>query len=54
MWWHRFARVDEWLLCSVRSVSSQGGRGLTTGEFYTRDGKLVASVAQEAMVRVKN
>lgn len=53
MWWHRFARVDEWLLCSVRSVSSQGGRGLTTGEFYTRDGKLVASVAQEAMVRLK-
>lgn len=54
VWWHRFARVDEWLLCVVRSPSSQGGRGLTTGEFYTRDGKLIATVAQEAMVRIKN
>lgn len=53
MWWHRFARVDEWLLYVLDSPSAQGGRGLTTGRFYARNGDLVASVAQEGMVRLK-
>lgn len=52
MWWHRDARVDEWLLYVQESPSAQGGRGLSIGRIYTRAGVLVASVAQEGMVRV--
>jgi len=52
MWWHRPARVDEWLLYVQESPSARGGRGLATGRIYTRDGVLVASVAQEIMIRV--
>ncbi|MFS0867340.1 acyl-CoA thioesterase [Microbacterium sp. 179-B 1A2 NHS] len=52
MWWHRPARVDEWLLYVQESPSARGGRGLATGRIFTRDGVLVASVAQEIMVRV--
>jgi len=51
MWWHRPARVDEWLLYSQESPSAGGGRGLSTGRIFTRDGALVATVAQEIMVR---
>ncbi len=52
MWWHRPARVDEWLLYVQESPTAQGGRGLSLGRIYTRDGILVASVAQEGMVRL--
>ncbi|WP_295854992.1 acyl-CoA thioesterase II [uncultured Microbacterium sp.] len=52
MWWHRPGRVDEWLLYAQESPNARGGRGLATGRIYTRDGALVASVAQEVMVRV--
>jgi acyl-CoA thioesterase-2 len=52
MWFHREARVDEWLLYVQESPSAQGGRGLALGRIYSRDGKLVATVAQEGMVRV--
>ncbi|WP_207457230.1 acyl-CoA thioesterase [Herbiconiux sp. SYSU D00978] len=52
MWWHRFARVDEWLLYVQESPNAIGGRGLTTGRIFDREGRLVASVAQEGMVRV--
>jgi acyl-CoA thioesterase-2 len=52
MWWHRPARVDDWLLYVQESPNSRGGRGLATGRVYTRDGGLVASVAQEIMVRI--
>ncbi|MEF3403971.1 acyl-CoA thioesterase [Agromyces sp. CCNWLW203] len=52
MWWHRDARVDEWLLYTQDSPSASGGRGLSLGRIYTRDGLLIASVAQEGMVRV--
>ena len=52
MWWHRDARVDEWLLLAMESPSASGGRGLSLGRIYTREGMLVASVAQEGMVRV--
>jgi acyl-CoA thioesterase II len=54
MWWHRFARVDDWLCYVQESPNAIGGRGLSTGRIYTRDGVLVASVAQEGMVRVPN
>jgi acyl-CoA thioesterase II len=52
MWWHRDARVDEWLLYVQESPSASGGRGLSLGRIYTREGVLVASVAQEGMIRV--
>lgn len=52
MWWHRAARVDEWLLYVQESPNAVGGRGLSLGRIYDRAGTLVASVAQEGMVRV--
>lgn len=52
MWWHRPARVDEWLLYVQESPNARGGRGLATGRIYTRGGELIASVAQEIMFRV--
>ncbi|WP_374946668.1 acyl-CoA thioesterase [Agreia sp.] len=52
MWWHRFGRVDEWMLYVQESPSGHGGRGLSLGRIYSRDGLLLASVAQEGMVRV--
>ncbi|MFT4305789.1 MAG: acyl-CoA thioesterase II [Microbacterium sp.] len=51
MWWHRPARVDEWLLYVQSSPAARGGRGLATGRIYSREGVLAASVAQEIMVR---
>ncbi len=53
MWWHRFGRADEWLLYVQESPSARGGRGLATGRIYARTGELLASVAQEVMVRVR-
>ncbi len=52
MWWHRFGRVDEWMLYAQESPNAIGGRGLSLGRIYSRDGTLLASVAQEGMVRV--
>jgi acyl-CoA thioesterase-2 len=51
MWFHRFGRVDEWLLYVQESPTATGGRGLAQGRIYSRDGVLLASVAQEGMVR---
>jgi acyl-CoA thioesterase-2 len=53
MWFHRPVRVDEWLLYSCDSPSASGGRGLARGSIYDRDGRLVASTAQEGMMRLK-
>jgi len=52
LWFHRPFRADEWLLYSIDSPSAQGGRGLARGMIYDRDGRLVASTAQEGMIRV--
>jgi len=52
MWFHRFGRVDEWMLYVQESPNATGGRGLSLGRIYSRDGVLLASVAQEGMVRV--
>lgn len=52
MWFHRFGRVDEWMLYAQESPNAIGGRGLALGRIYSRDGALLASVAQEGMVRV--
>ncbi|UYQ76191.1 acyl-CoA thioesterase II [Glutamicibacter sp. JL.03c] len=52
MWWHRDFRVDEWLLYVLHSPSASSARGLGTGQFFNRDGQLVATVAQEGMIRL--
>ncbi|MFF0387455.1 acyl-CoA thioesterase [Kitasatospora sp. NPDC004615] len=51
MWFHRPFRADEWLLFAQRSPSAADGRGLAMGEFYDRDGALVASAVQETLLR---
>ncbi|WGW10453.1 acyl-CoA thioesterase II [Saxibacter everestensis] len=52
MWWHRPVDVGQWLAYVQTSPSAGGGRGLSTGRIFTTDGTLVATVAQEGMVRV--
>lgn len=52
MWFHRPAKVDQWLLYVQDSPSAQGGRGLSFGKIFSQSGELVASVAQEGMLRV--
>ena len=51
VWFHRPARADDWLLYEIDSPSAQRSRGLVTGRLFTRDGLLVASAAQEGMLR---
>jgi acyl-CoA thioesterase-2 len=51
MWFHQDVRVDEWLLHVVDSPKAHGGRGLVRGRVFTRDGRLVASTAQEGLIR---
>ena len=52
LWFHRDVRVDNWLLYSFDSPNASGARGFARGQFFTRDGILVASAAQEGLVRV--
>jgi acyl-CoA thioesterase-2 len=54
IWFHRSFRADEWLLYAQDSPSSSGARGLTRGLIYTRDGHLIASVAQEGLIRQRS
>jgi acyl-CoA thioesterase-2 len=51
MWFHRPIRFDDWLLYSQDSPSASGARGMTRGAIYNRAGELVASVAQEGLIR---
>lgn len=51
MWFHRPFRADEWLLYAQDSPSASGARGFNRGAIYTREGLLVASVAQEGLIR---
>jgi len=51
MWFHRDFRFDDWLLYEVDSPSASGGRGFVTGKFFDRQGRLVASAAQEGVMR---
>ena len=53
MWFHRPMRVDEWLLYAVESPSASGARGFARAGVYSRDGRLVASTAQEGLVRLR-
>ena len=52
LWFHRPFRIDDWLLYDLDSPTAQGARGLARGSIYTRAGVLVASVAQEGLIRV--
>ncbi|MCP5327777.1 MAG: acyl-CoA thioesterase II [Sinobacteraceae bacterium] len=52
VWFHRPFRLDEWLLYSMDSPSASGSRGFVRGSIYSRDGRLVASTAQEGLIRV--
>jgi acyl-CoA thioesterase-2 len=51
LWYHRPFRADEWLLYAQDSPSSHGARGFCRGRIFTRNGTLVASVAQEGLMR---
>ena len=53
MWFHRPCRLDDWLLFVQDSPSASGARGMTRGSLFTRQGLLVASVAQEGLIRKK-
>lgn len=54
MWFHRSGRADDWVLHSGHSPSASGGRGLGIGHLYDRQGRLLATVAQEGMLRLKD
>jgi acyl-CoA thioesterase-2 len=54
MWFHHPFRVDDWLLYSHDSPWAGGARGFNRGMMFTRDGKLVASVAQEGLIRLRS
>jgi acyl-CoA thioesterase-2 len=53
VWFHRPFRADDWLLYSTDSPIATGARGFTRGSLYDRDGRLVASVAQEGLLRMR-
>jgi acyl-CoA thioesterase-2 len=52
MWFHRDLLIDDWLLYTLDSPSASGARGFTRGSIFARDGRLLASVAQEGLIRV--
>jgi acyl-CoA thioesterase-2 len=52
MWFHHPCAVDDWLLYSIESPGASGGRGFTRGSIFRRDGRLVASAAQEGVIRL--
>ena len=51
LWFHRPFRADDWLLYAMDSPSASGARGFNRGSLFSRDGRLVASVAQEGLIR---
>ncbi|MEO1207471.1 MAG: acyl-CoA thioesterase II [Pseudomonadota bacterium] len=53
MWFHRPFRADEWILYSMDSPNAGGARGFSRGQFFTKDGLLIASTAQEGLMRVR-
>lgn len=53
LWFHRPFRLDDYLLYSLDSPSLESSRGFSRGSFYTRDGELVASSAQESLLRLR-
>ncbi|MET3794871.1 acyl-CoA thioesterase II [Aquamicrobium terrae] len=53
MWFHRPNALDDWILYTQDSPSTQGARGFTRGALFARDGTLIASVAQEGLIRLR-
>ena len=53
MWFHRPFRVDEWVLYDTSSPSASGARGLGTGHFFDQQGRMLATVVQEGLVRLR-
>ncbi|HTD13088.1 MAG TPA: acyl-CoA thioesterase II [Steroidobacteraceae bacterium] len=53
LWFHRTLRVDDWLLYDMESPSASGARGFARAQVFARDGRLVASAAQEGLIRPK-
>ncbi|GAB4512313.1 MAG: acyl-CoA thioesterase II [Roseibium sp.] len=53
MWFHRPFRADDWLLYATDSTSSSGSRGMNRGSLFTKDGVLIASTAQEGLIRLR-
>ncbi len=53
MWFHREFRMDDWLLYVIKSPSASKARGVNFGRIFTRDGKLVATTAQEGLIRYR-
>ena len=54
LWMHRDFRVDDWLLYAIDSPVTAGARGFARGSIFTRDGVLIASVAQEGLTRIRD
>jgi len=54
IWFHRPFRADQWWLYDQHSPSASGGRGLVFARVFTEDGRLVASVAQEGLIRIRS
>lgn len=52
MWFHRSFRADEWLLYAINSPNASNARGLAMGSIFTQEGKLIATVAQEGLIRL--
>jgi len=52
MWFHRDFRFDEWVLIAMDSPVAGGARGFNRGNMFTEDGRLIASVAQEGLMRL--
>jgi len=53
LWFHRPFRADDWLLYAQDTPSASGGRGFNRGLVFTREGRLIASVAQEGLIRLR-
>ncbi|MBF0211061.1 MAG: acyl-CoA thioesterase II [Desulfamplus sp.] len=53
MWFHRDFRIDDWLLYDMQSPSASRARGLNIGNIFTKDGRLVATVVQEGLLRYR-
>ncbi len=54
LWFHRPFRADEWLLFAKTSPSAAGARGFVRGQFFTEHGELVATAAQECLIRMRD
>ncbi|MES2259103.1 MAG: acyl-CoA thioesterase II [Pseudomonadota bacterium] len=53
IWFHRPFRLDDWLLFAMESPTASGGRGLNLAHVYDKAGRMVATIAQEALMRIR-